>query len=387
MYIMPSHSAAERRHDNEPKPIEPKIYRPEDLKTVAERMKEQQAIKMYSESWNDFRDDLSVGVMMGKDEGKRPGAERGEDMFLADKETGLTGVFDGLGGEGEKGSGANASGISALFAPSLYKIVSGAAEKLPASKLNDELSKVADGQASFEHPSEVAAKKKEIGGAWAKQPVEIQREIVTLYKTVQKLSEKTGETKGMTTVTLGKTVKLADGRMYEIVANVGDSGATRVDAEGRAHDITNEDSAVDQAVSMGFLTRKQSEDPNFNVVLPGGTTRTVAQLRRAMYQALGMPGTIVVPRISVIEMRPGDKIVYATDGIRDEIADAGGNFDAKRAADILNGRGAEALMNEAADGKKKDERTILIKERYLSVDSVEDDIQELPPDALIEDVA
>jgi serine/threonine protein phosphatase PrpC len=311
---------------------------------------------------------------------KRPGSERGEDMYLADKETGLTGVFDGLGGEG---NGADASGMAAQFAPSLYKVMRRSAEQ--SRDLDGELKGVIAGQASFEHPDDVAKEQARLEKEWGSLDSALKQEALTLFKTVQKLGEKVAETGGMTTVTLGRTVSLPDGRMFEVIANIGDSGAMKIDAEGRAADVTKEDSTVDQAISMGMLTKEQAANPN-HLVKVGSKEVPVSKLRRGMYQALGMKGQVPVPRMSIVEIKPGDKMVYATDGIRDEISDEYGNFDAKKAASVLGSGNAENLMKEAEKGSKKDEKTILIKERFATAEVLEDadEVVELDEGDIIE---
>jgi serine/threonine protein phosphatase PrpC len=334
--------------------------------SAGDRTKRFQSMEKISGKMEDFGEELSVEVAMGKDMEKRPGSERGEDMYLADKETGLTGVFDGLGGEG---NGADASGMAAQFAPSLYKVMRKSTEQ--ARDLGAEMRAVIDGQGSFEHPDDVAKFIEGLAKLWEALDPALKQEVVALFKTVQKLGEKVAETGGMTTVTLGRTVSLPDGRMFEVIANIGDSGAMKIDAEGNAADVTKEDSTVDQAISMGMLTREQAADPN-HLVKVGSKEVPVSKLRRGMYQALGMKGQVPVPRMSIVEIKPGDKMVYATDGIRDEISDEYGNFDAKKAAAAMGEGGAELLMREAEKGTKKDEKTVLIKERFATAEVLEE---------------
>src|SRR5688572_15188613 len=99
MTLHRAESAANKR-----KPQESSVGAPPPMpkETMVERMRHQQSIGKYAEKMDEFAPGIDVEVAMSKDFRKRPGAERGEDMFLADMETGLTGVFDGLG-QGREG--------------------------------------------------------------------------------------------------------------------------------------------------------------------------------------------------------------------------------------------------------------------------------------------
>lgn len=337
----------------------------------------------------DDKGELSVHFDMRKDQDKRPGDEPGEDMFLADKKTGLTGVFDGLGGEG---GGDKASAKAAEMAPTRYEEVLALLKKDP-KQLEALGSAMIEKQAGLAHPSMrdrmVEAGKK----MWSSLPDALKVQMVALYETVGKLNGDVRATKGLTTLTLGKTVELPDGRMFEVVANVGDSGAFKVRADGSASELTQEDSTLDQALSMGLLTPEEAQDPDHLVTLPGGAKAPVSKLRAGMYQALG--GELDSPRISVTEIRPGEKVVYVTDGVRDIRAfESDGHFDAAKAAEALAAEDGEnlasALAGKSTDierqqktdwglekaraelaGKapdkrkrpKEDEKTVLVKER------------------------
>lgn len=344
-----------------------------------------------------FSPEIDVEVAMSKDTGKRPGDQRGEDMFLADARTGLTGVFDGLGqgreGGTEEGRGADASGLAAFAAPALYEVIGGHFQK--PEEVRSGLQKVIAEQGTLEHPAKKAATEANLAKEWSRHDPLVQKEIVTLFLTLRKLSDRVKDTKGLTTATLGKSVTLSDGRMFEIIGNIGDSGATKIGADGRAENITKEDSVLDYLLSKGMLTPEQAADSQFEFA---PMKKSVKKLKTMMYQALGNPETPVVPRMTVVELKPGDEIVYASDGVRDEFSDANHDFDAKKAAAILGRKGASAETLVAAAEKegqadKKDEKTVLRKKRLVVEDmsrlaievDMEEDVPELPSEALEED--
>ncbi len=350
---------------------------------LAERAKMQKQERVSGEV-DDFGDDLIVGYAMGKDMGKRPGETPGEDMFLADKETGLTGVFDGLGGEG---AGDKAAATAAERMPDLYKDVRERTADMFGNKLLSEKMKkeLFESQASLEHPTLRQAATGHLEKMWSGLPDEVRQEMIVLFKTARALSEEVAATKGYSTMTVGKSVLSPDGKMYEVAANIGDSGGLKIREDGTAVEITKEDSSLDEAIAAGLLTPEEAKNPKHEVKASNGepiidprTNKpvTVSLLRRGMYQALGKKN--IVPRITVTLVRPGEKIVYLTDGARDEIVDADGNFDAAAAAkltkpEVSTVENAKRLLEAAAKGPKKDEITVLVKERTHAIESVSDD--------------
>ncbi len=341
--------------------------------TMVERMRHQQSIGKYAEKMDEFAPGIDVEVAMSKDFRKRPGTERGEDMFVADMETGLTGVFDGLGqgreGGTEQGRGADASETAAFAAPSLYTVLR---KNIEASKgVAIGIKEAAREQSALEHPSVAGKMAAGLAAEWLALDPAVQKEILTIQQTVKKLSERVKDTGGLSTATLGKTVELPNGRKFEVIANVGDSGVMRVDADGLADLVTKPDSVLDFLLSKGIITPDQAKDPSFRVEKMGG--KTVKNLKTAMYQALGNPDTPVIPRITVIELKPGDEISYFTDGVIDEFMDADGDFDTGRAAEILSKKGAtaETLVDAAAKeggADKQDEKTVLRKRLAIEID-------------------
>lgn len=349
----------------------------EHLESPTERLARFQSMERIAGQMTDFGPNLGIEVTMGKSLEKRPGAERGEDAFLVDKETGLTGVFDGLGGEG---SGADASVKAATMAPQIYRAILGKIE----GDLGQSLIEIADDQAKLEHPSQRETVARDFLKEWRGHDPAVQREIIALYRTFLKLSEAVRETGGKTTATLGKTVELPDGRRFEVVANVGDSGATLFGADGLMEEITEEDSALDYMLAAGVLTPEQARDPEHKV-----GKMTVRELKRTMYQALGKkpdPEEPLVPRLAVRELHPGDSVLYSTDGIRDVIADEDGEFDAVRAHKSVEEGGLGQLVDEAMRGAKKDECTALRKEIYAAAEE-DDGLVEINAEDVVEDAA
>lgn len=379
----------------------------EAAEPTPERRSKWQGMELVRGEIEDFGPDLAVQFEMRKDLDKRPGDQPGEDMFLADRKTGLTGVLDGLGGEG---SGDKASAAAAETMPSAYEAAK--AELLKTQKssregFQKEFQAFLDGQVAFEHPSERNAKKKEIlAKGW---PPEVHLEAMALRKAVLAAHEAVKETKGLTTLTVGKTIELPDGRAFEVIVNSGDSGAFKIGEDGSVEELTKEDSVIDLLIANGMLTPEEAEDPNHKVA-----GRTVREYRAKMFQALGMDegkvGAPFQPRVSVTELKPGEKIVYLSDGIRDlEKFQSEGRFDAGKAAEVLKAAdGAEnlasALVGDAArterqlkdawnaeqarakiEGRepdlrlkpKEDEKSVLVKERLMQAEELQEEALEL----------
>ncbi len=364
----------------------------------AETLAEWQKMEGVRGSVDDFAPELQVSFAMCKDRDYRPGDKPGEDMFLVDKKTGLTGVFDGLGGEG---GGDRASAKAAVEAPRRYEEALAEVRRMSGADLARATSEAIERQAALGHPSVRGAL---IAGGqkmWDAMPSALKPEALALYRSVDRLSDDVRQTSGMTTLTLGKTVALPGGRMFEVVVNVGDSGAFKVRADGSAYELTDEDSALDGVLSAGLLTPEEAKNPDHKVRVGPNKEVTVSYLRRAMHQALG--GIVASPRLSVVEIRPGEKVVYATDGVRDIRAfETDGHFDPAKAAakmfdshernpasalaeaavDVERGEkdawGIESARAEIAGTKpdvskkpKQDEKTVLVKERLADVADLE----------------
>lgn len=349
------------------------------LETRAEWQKQESV----EESLDDFSETLSVAYEMRKDMKKRPGETPGEDMILADRETGLTGVFDGLGGEG---SGDKASATAAYVMPEIYK------QQAAEMAYNADITKYRDeffaGQKNLEHPALHDFADQKMKQMWGNLPDKVQRTLLALYTTAKGVNGEVVKTGGLTTMTVGKTVEMPDGRAYEITASIGDSGAIKLREDGSVSELTVEDSSLSDAVAAGFISPEEAKNPDHVVKMHGkevtdpktGKPLTVKLLRRGMSQALGQKG--IEPHMTVNLVREGESVVYMSDGLRDEILGDDGFFDPEKAASVMAPNSsplekAKALNTEASKGTKGDEKSIVVKER----------LHTLSNEDLLEDVA
>lgn len=347
----------------------------------------------FSGEIEDFDDDVVVGFEMRKGEKRKP-AEIGEDMVLVDKKTKVTGVFDGLGGEGK---GDKASAYAAERFPALFE---GVQERIKQETAADRAARIdafMRGQASLEHPSmkEKALEMQQV--MWEKAPREVQDVMLTFFEATRALDEEVAKTGGKTTVTIGRSVRVGD-KVYEVVANVGDSGVMKVREDGSARSLIEEDSMLRRLVIEGLMTPEQARDPKY-IFSFAGQKMTIPDLRRKMDQAVGMYHVEdervrrATPRITAHEIRPGESVVYMTDGLRDEM-ETEGEFDPAEAAQVMQSarsakENAIALNDRAARGKKYDDKAVIVKERFQSaeVSSEGDDVVEIDAADVLEDAA
>lgn len=372
---------------------------------TAEKRSEWQNMDHVRGEVSNFSKDVEISFDMQLDRDKRTEDEPGEDMFLIDKTNGIAGVLDGLGGEGEAGSGARASSVAAEEFPAAYakaRIDALAAIRNPSER-DALVAEFMNGLASREHPSNREAMKEALKAR--NLPADVQIEAIAMRKALKEINPKVQETGGKTTATLGKTIETSDGRHYEVIANMGDGGAFKMKADGSIEDLTTEDSAVNWLVENGVITAEQASDPDYEVK----KGQRVRDLRKVNTRALGMkdePGLSFEPEIVVTELEPGDKIVYVTDGLRDiDIFRTDEQFDPQKAAEyIAKAGGAEnlaSILNDAAVSReseikksgekaKMDEKTVLVKERLASAEGLElvddEDILELD-DSDLQEVA
>jgi serine/threonine protein phosphatase PrpC len=254
----------------------------------------------------EFAPDISVGyaMAMGKYRYREAGGgEYGQDMVLADGESGLLAVADGLGGEGAKEAGSLASAYAAERLPSLYDQT---ARRLAASGETDKIAAALIGvKTELEGVSEAEE-------WWKRQPHPAKIVALRLFEAVRLLSDEVGGTGGKTTLVGGKTVRDEDGRLYEVVVSVGDSLALKQKADGGVEQVNVEDSALGFLQCKGLLPRENPTDSEV-LLATKGKFKSVKSLAGAMSQSLGSGP--VLPHIAVVPVEEGDRMIYASDGL------------------------------------------------------------------------
>lgn len=304
---------------------------------------------------------------------KRAADERGEDAILANPERNGKGVADGLGETG-RGEGARASEKLVEILPDALRnaqidvesrIIQGAHQPLFEEYLRC--------QASLLPEKDWLAELEKKGKEFLSYPLEVQKAALAVFHGVRAMNPEIAKTGGKSTLTYGETVivkyKEGKSRAYEVIVQVGDSDATLVSRNGEAMDVTmdvtKEQSTVDELIKEGFISKAFADDPrNWDkAFLVHGRQMTINKVRAGMFQALGDTSKELHPIISIIPLEPGDKVVYATDGIRDVHVDRTGASDPKKAAAYLSGRngnaaGLERMAADAVEAKGSDGKPV-----------------------------
>ncbi|EKD67513.1 MAG: hypothetical protein ACD_48C00365G0001, partial [uncultured bacterium] len=159
---------------------------------------------------------------------KEPGKNRGDDSILIDEQTGLIGIADGVSGSRTFGehAAADASVQALSMLTDHYKQIRKQVDNIPYETqqqlllaeqriIEEKYGLGANG--TFEEQLNIL--KKHIGDKTIKETLAslfaLTRSIDTVDKNIQ--------SKGQTTISIGKTIPLADGRHVAIYALVGDS--------------------------------------------------------------------------------------------------------------------------------------------------------------------
>lgn len=399
--------AETQRFDEEPIEIdvsdlsEPKDISHEVARLAATKMSEWQKEPNGVAGTLEVSKGMSVSFDSRFNGDKRAGEnEPGGDAFVVAKSSEgnpIVAALDGAGGEGVKGTNADAE-ASAAFVQELPAAdararieVTGSEEEYKASYLK--------GLLEWE-PRNKDVFAKEFNERFESYENPVKREVLVMRETLLNIHREIQglEKKGVTTAVMGSTVVLEDGRQFEVIANVGDGGALKIEADGSVSELTTEHSYINGLVKYGLVSAEDAKNPDFMVKLPGGEEKTVQSLRSAVTRFIGMKDKVGVPEpdISVTEFKPGESIIYLTDGIRDlEIFQNEETkiFDPSLMEQFIKDNdGVENLataINETADqheaelkkaGKyaKKDEKTVLMKSRALLSEDVLKELESKP---------
>jgi serine/threonine protein phosphatase PrpC len=339
------------------------------------------------------KDDFEYAWQLKKGEKREKTSRLGQDMYLVDEEKGLKAVFDGLGGEGDPDSGARASSLAAELLPELYIRVleyfrTKITEKDIDIMLHDQIRLPKD------HP-QYTTRMRDGKKEFLAQPKEIQIAMLTMHRTIEELNPAIVVSGGQTTITAGVTVELPDGRAFEVIGQLGDSGVVEVSDDGTAIDVVPEDSLLDLLLTQGEITPEQIKDPNF--IYQGKKEeikgKSVSYLKKMTTQSLGDRDMIPMARIVVREFNPGKIFLYMSDGLRDEIIDDQGNLDVKRIGKITHDSknsktSLQKLNDEASKGPKQDDKIILRVSRKFKkispkkINEEEEGVEKISPEEI-----
>ncbi len=203
-----------------------------------------------------------------------------------------------------------------------------------------------------------------------------------------------------TTGTMTKIWNDAEGKTYVTAGSVGDSRAYIL-REGKMIQLTDDHSPlqtllnarvkdengvvidgndIEKTISKEDIARLADDHPELQqlvlrVVNVSGTRVAIKEIRNMMYLALGggsfakkEMGIDFTPSISTHQLRRGDKIILATDGLIDNVSDRGIAITAQAYAGDP-ARAAQALQEEATEisvsnkvRAKKDDVTVIVQE-------------------------
>jgi serine/threonine protein phosphatase PrpC len=280
--------------------------------------------------------------------------KKNQDNILVDPETGLLGVMDGLGG---MGNGDIASMIAEQVLPEEYaqaltQVTAYRRERLKKLLLQSQTDKIRG------LPDEERRLKK------AERMVDmvirtdpgLAKKALALILALRKTNGAVADAGGMTTACVGLIHRVANGKRYAIIANIGDSAAYIRRADGRLERLTHEDSAYESLMRHGILIDglplkdyidlhrdplTDKIDPRLNIPIPltpescralgygpdeYGTQKNLghthinlkyADLMVTVLDSLG--GTVPpIPSLEIVGIQEGDELIFCTDGLVDK---------------------------------------------------------------------
>jgi serine/threonine protein phosphatase PrpC len=294
--------------------------------------------------------------------------KRNQDNIIADPETGLIGVLDGLGGEG---GGDLASKSAEQAIPEAYRRAMKRNDKLPIADVQHELVErqlakigASKPEIAIEHRKQLTNMTEDI---IARDPA-MARRALSLLESFNDANKSVTETGGKTTACIGFVHEAKDGSRWVVAASVGDSVAYKRRANGEIVQLTKEDSLLNQLQDAGFITPEllanMKAEPKKTHLVPisveiaqalgasgevakrlaaSGVPLTYHKLKVSMVASLG--SELSRPSLTVRRLDAGDEAFFATDGLVDKFEDQ-----TTEETDL------GALSTEASRGKKLTER-------------------------------
>lgn len=254
-----------------------------------------------------------------KDESKGDGKPN-EDNILADPETGLVGVFDGLGG---MKNGALASETAEATLPDAY---ADAMKKNRKLAIEDVITRLTDSQVMRNGSEKLRKTISSMMETVAKKDPDLIRSALALVEAMQQAHEAVKRTEGMTTACIGRVHKSLDGTDWAIVANIGDSAAYKRRPAGELVPLTTEDSMLNALQSRGLLDatklnamKAQPDAPIFQY----GKKHKISyhEMKAAVMESLGGSETGGTPGLTIQRLNPSEELFFVTDGVADKYDD------------------------------------------------------------------
>lgn len=257
---------------------------------------------------------------------------RNEDALFMDPKRELTIVADGMGGVA---GGKEASETVVKKLPEALDAAEKAVESLPGREAQKEWSELIRGailiteKDAAKNPGLAAKFKQELQRRQEylknlKAPREVQdmalamrRALAETNASVVSAAEKDPALKGMgSTAVASKLMRTPDGRVFAVLGSVGDSMIRIRRSDGKIEVPLPSDSAMDHAIATGMISEEDADPKN----LRRGTMEWRMRFL-IVAQALGKERG-VIPRVTIAELAPGDRLLLASDGIEDNDLDA-----------------------------------------------------------------
>jgi serine/threonine protein phosphatase PrpC len=312
--------------------------------------------------------------------------EPNQDNIIADPETGILGVLDGLGGEGH---GDLASKSAERFLPENFKTAIKKNDRLAPAELQaniveHQINRLTQrGITDFKKWNALDKKTTQMLEAAAERDPVILQKAWALVEALHMTNKNVTETGGFTTACTGLIHQASDGSRWVIATNIGDSGAFIRKKDGAIARLTEEDSLFDlkksklekttvtgqngQPIS---LLQAMKDTPRLKFAIPGLAQKMSYVELKVM--TLGVLGDEKhnEPSLVLRQIEPGDEIIFATDGIIDKFEDPKTDETDFFALELEAARGANLkerttnLRQEAkqrkASYKKEDDATLVV---------------------------
>lgn len=320
--------------------------------------------------------DVSVAATLEKKDERKGTESLNEDNIIADPKTGLIGVLDGLGGEGEAGAGAKASMRAQELIPKRFAELLG-----DPNALNTVEQRLIDHQLNKKNPQTPELKlqyqkqlTEMVEGIILKDP-HMARKALALIEAIRQSNRHIEDTGGKTTASVGFIHETPDKERYAVIASIGDSPVMKRRANGELVPITKEDSLLNSLLDSGAITEKKVEElrktPDKDVPIP-----ITLELIQAMgggqkeYDALKARGTNKLPisykkmksamigsmgdataeaSLNIRRLDPGDELIFASDGLTDKYETAEGETDMDEVEKLFKGT---SLTNDLEHARK-----------------------------------
>lgn len=259
---------------------------------------------------------------------------RNDDAALADPETGLLGVFDGLGGVPNSHL---ASAMAVRELPQIYALTvrqqALVDDEEVMKRLATKIRLRTDeniAQIPLENDALITKEEAESTALIAKiaQDPSLARKTLALCDSLEIANENIAALEVQTTACVSFVHHAEDGKRYFVAANIGDSAALFIHPDRRIEQVTHEDSYQNELMRKGELSRElllqMKREPHKQFAYP-----TTNEKGERIYGALSyfdiMPaltrrlgGGDVLPSISVTELPPHVQVILCTDGVTDK---------------------------------------------------------------------